>query len=143
MKVINVQWKVFYIIILDYKRVLESSEVCGERSIHSSSKEIFSGSAQNVLTEGQDYLKWSPQATTSWVTKKNQKGNNVYVIIDLNCTKKVNGFYMRYIYMSTLNHLIFLKSLYFIETIILATDGNMVQRKSKLNFLQIHQESYR
>ena len=55
----------------------------------------FPEGAEWLLTEGSEIFSWSPKHVNSWVIQYNKKGEAFFVIIDLGCSKSINGYFVR------------------------------------------------
>ena len=55
----------------------------------------FPEGPQYLLTEGSEYFSWGPKFVNSWVVQYNKKGKDYFVVIDLGCSKTINGYYVR------------------------------------------------
>ena len=56
----------------------------------------FENDVHKILTEGTQKDVWSPPwRANSWISKENKKNREAFILIDLGCTKNINGFYLR------------------------------------------------
>ena len=89
--------KEFILINLLHSTIIQAQDVCSKKSIVETVGQdtSFGDMSAWILSEGSELYSFSPKTMNSWVTRNNAVGEDAYLVIDLGCSKAINGFYVR------------------------------------------------
>ena len=89
--------KEFILINLLHRTIIQAQDVCSKKSIVETVGQdtSFGDMSSWILSEGSEFYSFSTKTMNSWVTKYNAVGEDAYLVIDLGCSKAINGFYVR------------------------------------------------
>ena len=88
--------KEFILINLLHSTIIQAQDVCQKSIIGTVGQDTSFGDMSSwILSEGSEFYSFSTKTINSWVTRNNAVGEGAYLVIDLGCSKAINGFYVR------------------------------------------------
>ena len=88
--------KEFILLHLLHSTIIQAQDVCQKSIIETMGQDTSFGDMSSwILSEGSEFYSFSTKTMNSWVTRNNALGEDAYLVIDLGCSKTINGFYVR------------------------------------------------
>ena len=76
--------------------IIQAQDVCQKSIIETVGQDTsFGDMSAWILSEGSEFYSFSTKTMNSWVTRHSAVGEDAYLVIDLGCSKAINGFYVR------------------------------------------------